>query len=447
MNDSSAPAIVDIVTSQASDGESIAHLFDQSRRTKQLRRLLMGVVALVAIFLIWSIVARVDELAKARGNIEPAARVQLVQSLEGGQLSEILVSADDLVQQGQVLARFNDADFNRDLAQTDVKRDALLVDLERWTALAEGRNPDFSDINASPALISQAELLFAQEEALYEDQLQARLSAVERLQAQLEGANRMLPSLRGENEAAQNNLATMVDARDRGLINNMALTDAQQQAASAERALAQAESSLVELDAAIEGAQAELEATQETIAENAMTEASRITEQLGELDAEMSALGSRGDGREVVAPVTGFIKQLPDTRTGAVVPPGGTVAEIVPIEGGVVMRANLSPRDIGFVSVGQRALVKIDAYDFSRFGAMEGEVAAISPTTFRDPQTGAAYYRVDISLGGAYFRGDQSRVLLPGMSGEADIVTGNKSVFQFLMKPVFTNISTAFSER
>jgi len=145
--------------------------------------------------------------------------------------------------------------------------------------------------------------------------------------------------------------------------------------------------------------------------------------------------------------VSGFIKQLPDTRAGAVIAPGGTVAELVPSEGGVVMEVLVSPRDIGFVRIGQTTLVKVDAFDFSRFGSVPGKVKRISPSVFRQEQTGATYYKVDIQLDKAYVGNDVERQLIPGMTGEADIVTGRKTVFQYLAKPVFIGVDMAFHER
>ena len=111
------------------------------------------------------------------------------------------------------------------------------------------------------------------------------------------------------------------------------------------------------------------------------------------------------------------------------------------------MEVLLSPRDIGFVRTGQTALVKVDAFDFSRFGSVSGTVVSISPSAFRQEQSGATYYKVILQLEKSHVGQDESRQLIPGMTGEADIVTGTKSVFQYLAKPVFLSADTAFHER
>ena len=149
----------------------------------------------------------------------------------------------------------------------------------------------------------------------------------------------------------------------------------------------------------------------------------------------------------IVSPVDGIIQSIPNSSSGSVIQPGGTVAVIVPTTATALLEAKLSPRDIGFVRVGQKAKIKIDAYDYSRYGSIDGTVKKISPTTDAD-EKGGVYYKVQIDIEKPYF-GNNPEVLhlLPGMTGEADIVTGEKTIFQYLWKPVFTNIRESFGER
>ena len=111
------------------------------------------------------------------------------------------------------------------------------------------------------------------------------------------------------------------------------------------------------------------------------------------------------------------------------------------------MEARIQPRDVGFVKVGQQALVKIDSYDFSRFGAVKGKVNRISPSSFRNERDGSVYYVIEIKLDQQFVGDNKNHNLIPGMTGEVDVVTGQKTVFQYIAKPVFTGLNTAFSER
>lgn len=139
-------------------------LLDEAIHERTLRRLLWGIVAVVLLAVAWSILAQVDELTQARAEVQPIQRVQVVQSKEGGVLEAILVQVGDAVKPGQVIARFGASDVERDRVQVDVRRDALRIDLERWAALAEGRQPDFSAFAHRPKLVEEARALFAQQE-------------------------------------------------------------------------------------------------------------------------------------------------------------------------------------------------------------------------------------------------------------------------------------------
>ncbi|WP_041522249.1 HlyD family type I secretion periplasmic adaptor subunit [Gilvimarinus agarilyticus] len=447
MTDAKTPDIVTITGGDNRRTDSITTLLDDGNSSRNLHRLLLGVVALVIAFLLWAIFTPVDELARARGEIKPLSGVQLVQSMEGGILAELLVKEDDYVEKGSVIARFAATDVQKEQLQAQVRRVAYQIDLERWGALAEGRTPDFSRFNSYPQLVAEAEALYTREAALNVAQTKARFSASEQQRAALAGAEQELPSAQRELDAANDVLERYRQGVESDLISKVQLANAEQQAAAAQRRAHELESRLNELQTAIDSADADLEATRQGIVEQARTKRSELLEKIAELDAEIEALDARHGRSALLAPVSGYIKDLPDTRTGAVISAGGTVAEIVPTEGGIILEAMVTPRDIGFVSQGQRASVKVDAFDYSRFGAVQGTVETISPSAFKQPQTGEPFYKVQIALDKSYVSDDKSRRLIPGMTAEADIVTGRKTVFEYLLKPVYVNTKSAFHER
>ncbi|MFA0232513.1 HlyD family efflux transporter periplasmic adaptor subunit, partial [Vibrio sp. 10N.261.45.A7] len=174
---------------------------------------------------------------------------------------------------------------------------------------------------------------------------------------------------------------------------------------------------------------------------------SKAVSDLSALNARVRSSQAKLTNTMLVSPLQGLVQSLPSTQNGGVIQPGGTVVEIVPVGGKADFKARLSPRDIGFVSVGQPTRIKIDAFDYSRFGALKGEVESISPTTSQS-ERGEIYYEVVVSVDTPYFRNNpESFSILPGMTGEVDITTGEKSVFQYLWKPIYTNVSVAFGER
>ncbi len=174
---------------------------------------------------------------------------------------------------------------------------------------------------------------------------------------------------------------------------------------------------------------------------------SKAASELSALEARVRSGEAKLSNTVLTSPVQGLVQSIPSTKAGAVIQPGGTVVEIVPIGGKADFKAKLSPRDIGFVDEGQPARVKVDAFDYSRFGALRGVVESISPTTTKD-EKGNIFYEVTVSVEKPYFRDDPERfAILPGMTGEVDITTGEKTVFQYLWKPIYTNVSRAFGER
>lgn len=443
----SLPKIIAITGADDRAGANIANLLNDGRSSRHLRRMLLAIVALVLLFLLWTLVAQVDELAKARGEVQPVSRIQLLQSKEGGILTELLVESGEQVKAGQVIARFATTDVQKDHAQASVRRAALQIDLELWGAVIEARQPKFSGFADQQGLVDEAIKRYANELALNTSLADAKRTVFEQQKAALLGAQSELPAMRNQLDLALNVQARYEDGYARGAISAVRMAEAQGHAAELERNLAQLRSRISELNKTIAVAQAEHQQVLDEIKQKAGAKRSEMIEKIHELDAELVALEDRQGRTEVVAPVAGFIKQLPDTRAGAVIAPGGTVAELVPSEGGVVMEVLVSPRDIGFVRIGQTTLVKVDAFDFSRFGSVTGEVKRISPSAFRQEQNGATYYKVDIQLDQDHVGKDTDRRLIPGMTGEADIVTGRKSVFQYLAKPVFIGADMAFHER
>jgi multidrug efflux pump subunit AcrA (membrane-fusion protein) len=396
MNKPTAPAIVDTTAGDIRPGERIASLLDDGGRSRSLRRALLTIVAIATVFFVWIVLAQVDELARARGEVQPQGRLQAVQSEEGGTVLEFLVREGDTVKAGQPVARLAATNVVAQLEQAKKQRTAFSVDLERQSAFIEGRSPDFSKFADRPKLQSAGQ-------SLYESQIATR-----------NALNRELTEVRAA-------LARFEEGARRGVVSDIRVSEARQRLAS-------------------------LQARQEELIGEAKRERGKLFEQIAELDSQIKALGERRARAEVRAPIDGIVKDIPDTRVGAVIAPGGMVAEIVPTGDTLLVEAMVSPRDIGFVRAGQRATVKLDSYDYSRFGAVDGKVSRVSPTSDKMKENGAPFYKIEVALAKDYV-GDPSRKLLPGMTAEVDIATGRKSVLQYLLKPVFVGADTAFHER
>jgi HlyD family type I secretion membrane fusion protein len=231
-----------------------------------------------------------------------------------------------------------------------------------------------------------------------------------------------------------------------GVIPANRLAQAQEQTAEAERVHTQLVASLDQHNARIREVQAERDAVLAKSAADARNQRSELMVQMDELKATQAAYQSRSADIDVKAPLDGTVQKISETPIGTVIPPGGTVCEIVPT-GGVLIQARVSPRDIGFVQLDQKAIVKSDAFDYSRYGSIPGKVLRIAPSSTVGGPGQAPYFVVEIQLERPNVGADVEHVVTPGMTGEATILTGQKTIFQYLLKPIYTTMDTAMRER
>lgn len=440
----------DIVTLAAGDSRpsiSIESLLDDRGQSRALRRALLGVVGLVLVFIVWSLLAQVDELARARGEVQPGGHVQVLQSQEGGTIVKLHVKEGDSVKAGQVIADFATTDIEKLRTQTAIKLNALAIDRERMLAVLQNRKPDLAKYATDyPMLVQQAEITYREQIASRDAALLAKRSEGGQQGAMLEGAQRDTKLIERQIREARERLNRLEEGARKGVVTQIALSDARQQVTSLEERLSDAVARTAGTRSSLGGNSAEVSRLRADLNQQLSMELSKLTEQYRELQAESKALEERKGRIEIKSPIEGIVMDLPQTSAGAVVAPGGIVAEVVPNGQDVVMEVMVTPRDIGFVKEGQRASIKIDSFDSARFGAIEGRVKRVAPTSTRMKENGAAFYKVEVALAKAYV-GTQNHRLIPGMTGEADIATGRKSVMRYLLKPVFTASDTAFHER
>ena len=421
---------------------------DYARVTAGVRNLLLSVVLLVAILVGLSLFVKVEEVARARGDFAPVQRVQVIQTPEGGALSDIYVRNDDRVQAGQVLAKFRATDLIRDLAQAQIKEAQLQIEIEQLDAFAQNRTPNLDQYRAKYGPMVDAAMALNQEQVLGlkrdVDQKQQRIAEIK---ASLDGAEQKIPGAKSSMQSAADLQDRVREGVRAGIVapNRQAAVD--QQAAETERTYIALVSSLDEFKARIEAVQAERDALVAKAISDARSQRAQRIEQLREVETQLAAYHTRSEDIEVKAPVNGIVHKVSETPVGTVIAAGGTVCEIVPTDGGVLMEVHVSPRDIGFVHVGQKAIVKADAFDYGRFGAVEGRVARISPDSKPQAPGQEPFFVAEVELDHGYVGVDKSHIVTPGMTGEASILTGEKTIFQYLLKPIYVTLDSALRER
>lgn len=410
--------------------------------------LLYVATAFIIASVVWASITEIRELAVASGQLEPVGSVQLVQHLEGGIVSEILVQEGQIVKSGAALVRLQPTAANSDLAQLSIREAGLKLSIERYTAALDGRLPEFGSLSvAYPGLASDQKQAF---EAEREQQSQSKdalitrveqkLAEVQALQSEGESLDRQLEIDLEQLEIRKNlkeqgfaSKATVLEAKRSYERTNSDLISVRGRLHSAQEGLNEARIKLLEADAEFN---------------NRMTEErTRASAELAELTESIAKQTDRVTRLLVRAPADGIVQELVPKGIGQVMQPGELIARIVPMGQALVAEVRIEPKDIGHVSIGDPASIKLTTFDTARFGAIDGLVTKISASTFQTPE-GAPYYKAIIELKKNYVQSVGERhTVLPGMIVNAEIVTGSKSLTRYLLKPVYRSFDIAFTER
>ncbi len=414
-------------------------------------RLILWISFVIIIWLLlWAYFAKIDNLTRGTGKVIPSNQLQIVQNLEGGIVSEILVKEGDSVKKGDILVKIDDTGLMSSFDENRLRYDELLAKSIRLQAEAydESFRVDAETRRELPELI-------AYEESLYNSnkkQLQSNLSIHEQRITQKRSEqeeNRMKIKQLGRNyELIQKELAISEPLVKSGVVSEVEHLKLQRQASDIESELKSAELLEPRLESMIEEAISKRE-------EIMLDFRNRAKEQLNEVRAEMSRLEKVNVARKdkvertlVRSPVTGTVKQFHVNTVGGVVKPGMDIVEIVPTQDTLIVEAKIRPADIAFLVPGQKAIVKFSAYDFSIYGSLEGELTHISADTIIDDVDKQSYYLVRVKTRNSYLGDETNKLFIKvGMTADVDIVTGKKTVLDYILKPILRAKENALSER
>lgn len=398
-------------------------------------------------FIAWSSVTRIDEVARTAGEIVPQGYQQLVQHLEGGIVRKIDIEEGAIVDKGQTLLQLDGAGAQEDLDRALKKQASLSLQEERYRAFSENRDPDFKQFTARDTSELKDQTLF------FNGMVTARNEERKVLEEQLGQKHHMIDMLKNELKTAQSGADIARDLFERRKkLNTQGFTSDVQFLEAKER-LNTADGAVKQLVAQIAAASGEAREFDNRLAsldaryhgdtyqklDDIHNEMAQNTEMISKLQARVARLDIR-------APARGIIKGLAVNTVGEVVQPGQTLMEIVPLDGNLVAEVRIPPQNIGHLKEGQSVHVKFSSYDFSRYGFVDGVLDQISATTFAGDR-GERFYRGRIRLVETHVGREKSNTIMPGMTVMADIVTGRKTILQYLIKPVNNAMKTAFSER
>ncbi|WP_417268001.1 HlyD family efflux transporter periplasmic adaptor subunit [Celeribacter baekdonensis] len=355
----------------------------------------------VVIFLLWAAIARVDEIVRSDGEMISSSRPQIVQNLEGGILSELLVHEGQEVEQGQVLAKLQGTEFRTSVDDLQEKIDALEVRRLRLEAELEGED----EFVVPDDLAARATTVLASEKAL----LKARVGDY---LARKDGAMAVL-------KQAETERSLMEDMLTKNVVSLIEVTRARKSHSDAQLKY------------------------NEIVTQADLQRAEDYSDTLKELASVKQALTLANDqlGRTViVAPMRGIVNSLMVTTIGGVIRPGEELVQIIPVDEELFVEARVRPEDIAHVQPGQDATIKLSAYDYTIFGSLKGKVQVVSADTFKDERDPKAepYYRVTATVDLSSLTERQQQIeIRPGMRAQVELRTGSKTFLQYLLKPLY----------
>jgi len=414
-------------------------------------RLLLWVGAFVIIWLItWSYFAEIDALTRGQGKVIPSHQVQIIQNLEGGIVSEILVEEGDNVKKGDILVKIDDTGFLSSYEESQLRYNELQAKTIRLLAESTGKPFKVSKKirKKSPKLIHYEESLYKSNKAQLQNNILIYTRRLRQKRNELKEARSKLHELRNNYKLISKEVEL-----NRALVKSKIVSEVEFLKLQREKNNIKSDMKAVELS--IPRLKSIIEEQKDNIKEVKYKFHNAAKEAFNEARAEMSRIESSNIAREdkvkrtfVRSPVNGTIKQILINTIGGVVKPGMDIIEIVPTQDNLIVEAKIRPADIAFLYPGQKAIVKFSAYDFAIYGSLTGVITHISADTIVDDVDKKSYYQVRIKTDKNYLGNKNKKLnIIVGMTATVDIVTGKKTVLDYILKPILRARENVWSER
>ncbi len=416
------------------------------------RRLIFVMLALFALFLAvalgWMALAHVDVAVQARGAVIAPSRLQEVASLEGGIVHRVLVKAGERVKRGQPLVELNRAQYDADLGESVEGRRSLHAARIRYDALLSGGTPSFAAMEAeAPVLVREERRLWQDAQREYQSSLTAGAEGVRRREGELQEARSRIENLTASEASARESLQIEERLYKEGASARADYLAAQQRWLAQSGELTAQRESLARLAASLAEARAQ---ASEMAARTRAQWGTQRTDIEGKLAALSTTLKGREDRlarRDLVSPLDGVVNRVVIGTQGGVVQAGAPILEIVPHDDALRISARVKPADIGFIHVRQLAAVRVAAFDSAIYGKLDAVVERVGADVLLD-ENKQPYFEVEMASARNHLEHDGKQLALsPGMTVDASILTGERTVMQYLLKPVLKTLGAALQER
>jgi adhesin transport system membrane fusion protein len=426
-------------------------------RTPQTSKLILySTLALLVVGLIWAYFASLDEVKRGNGKVIPSRQIQTVQSLEGGIVTEILVREGMSVKQDQSLVRIDDTNFSSQYGEVRERRGSTAARVTRLEAQATA----VPKLVFTEALIQENPRAVDTEQAVFEAQMRKLAQDIEVIEKQTNQKQQELAEFTASEAKLTQTLQFLSrevqltrKLYEQRVVPEIEMLRLEQRAADLRGQLEIVKASMSKSQASVQEAQARITHARTAFRAQAEDDLAKSRADLAVLDENIKAAQDKVRRTDLRSPVTGIVNKLNVTTVGAVVAPGGAVMEIVPMDDTLLVEGRIKPQDIAFIHANQDAVVKLSAYESSIYGSLKGKVERISADTIIDDKgdkndRGETYYRVIVRTEKNHLGPEEKPLpVIPGMVTTVEVLTGKKTVLEYLLKPARTLRDEALRER
>ena len=416
------------------------------------------IILLFVSAIVWANFAKIDELARGTGKVIPTEKIQSVQSLDGGVIEDILVKTGQHVLSGQVLMKIDTTRFEASMEETREGYNqwlAMKIRLESEALI--DINKKIPKLNFSKDIKNKSSDYIRSESILFENRVEELKSSIRVFNSQLNQKRQELSEIRSKLKqlklslklvkSQRHTIKRLVQSGVKSKVDMIVIEKEYQQLLGDIRS---AQLSIPRSNYAINEAKNRANEKIRQFKTQAATKLQEISVQIRKAEAKMVSDTDKIEKTEIKSPVNGIVKEIFMNTIGGVVKSGMDLINIVPTSDILLVEAKIDPRDIAFINPKQKAIVKITAYDFSIFGGLEGQIVEISADSIIDKESkeGKSYYKVVVKTNKNYLEKDGEKLpIIPGMIASVDIVTGEKSIMDFLLKPILKIKQNSLHER
>ena len=401
----------------------------------------------VVIFLTWAALSHIDEVVKGLGKVVPSSQTKIVQNLEGGIIESIAVKEGENVLKGQLLYTLSNAFFSADLKTKEIELLSFKASEIRIQSLIEGKKTiDFSEeyTQSIPDIVENEKKLFYEELENNERKIQIARDQVNQKQYKLNEAQNKYKNLTVEYKLAQENMKILETLYRKQVVSKKEYIAELSKKQSIATRLEEIQNSIPIIKEELSEANKKVETTQSEIRSKLLTKFSTLKVEINKLVEAIKANSDRELRKEVISPVNGIVNKMYFNTIGGIVKPSDIMAEVTPVEDSLTIEAKIKTSDRAMIWVGQKVNIEITAFDFSKYGLLEGKIISISPDSFED-KNGFVYYTVKVEAKDYQFAPDLQ--ILPGMVANINILTGKKTILEYILKPLKDIQKNAMSEQ